>query len=174
MTLLVGALMLCGGADCSSHPQPVGKFDTAVDLSQYWSETEYPSYICGVFAWNQSPDKMVVAFGVTDDEIGKKGREDILTLIEDKSTIFFVTQKYTYAQMLLAKGELESYLASNYELLGDWAVGIRQSENYVYVNLWENEENSDAIEHFKNETYEKYGDMIHFAVSESEGGLSLD
>ena len=174
MLLLMGAFMLCGWAICSLHPQPVEKFDTAVDLAQYWSETEYPSYICGIFVYNQSRDKMVVAFGITDDEIGKAGKEEVLTLIEDKSTVFFVTQKYTYAQMLLAKEELVLYLTLHYELLGEWAAGIRQSENYVYVNLWRNEKNLDAIERFKNETYEKYGDMVHVAVSKSEEGLSLD
>lgn len=170
IALLAGIFMLCMGVACSSKSD----FETASELSQYWSETGYPSYICGVFVWNQFPDKMVVAFGITDDEAGKAGQEEILALIEDKSTIHFVTQKYTYAQMLSVKENLISYLTSHYEMLGEWNVGIRQSKNYVYVNLWENEKNLDVIERFKNEVYEKYGDMIYIAVSETEGGLSLD
>lgn len=172
--LLMGTLVVCGWSIYSSQPQPIEKFETAVDLVQYWSKTEYPSYICGVFVKSQSHDKTVVAFGITDDEMGRAGRDEILTLIRDKSTAFFVTQKYTYAQMLSAKEDLMSYLTSHYELLGEWTLGIRQSENCVYVSLWENEGNSDAIEHFKNETYGKYGDMVHVCVGESGGGLSFD
>lgn len=174
VVLLVGTLVVCGWSIYSSQPQPIEKFETAVDLVQYWSNTEYPSYICGVFVKSQSHDKTVVAFGITDDEMGRAGRDEILTLIRDKSTAFFVTQKYTYAQMFSAKEDLMSYLTSHYELLGEWNLGIRQSKNYVYVNLWENEKNLNAIERFKNETYEKYGDMVHIGVGEPGGGLSLD
>lgn len=166
--------MFCGQFACSTAHQSVGKFETAIDLSQYWSETEYPSYICGVFVWSQSADKMVLAFGVTDDEVGEAGRAEILTLISDTSTVTFVTQKYTYAQMCLAKEDLSSYLTSHYELFGNWGAGIRQSENYVYVDLWKNEGNSDEIEHLIDKAYEKYGDMVCFNVYETGGGLTLD
>ena len=119
VVLLMGGLVLCGWSIYSLQPQPIEKFETAVDLVQYWSKTEYPSYICGVFVKSQSHDKTVITFGITDDEMGRAGRDEILTLIRDKSTAFFVTQKYTYAQMLSAKEDLMSYLTSHFELLGE-------------------------------------------------------
>ena len=70
------------------------KFEKMKDLNNYWAENDaYPDWFCGVWTETGSLNNLVVA--VLDTEEGERGKQEILDLIEDDSSVTFTYGEYS-------------------------------------------------------------------------------
>lgn len=154
-------------------------FATSVDLWTKWQNDRqmdyddpepYPEYITGVW----TDDNMAtLTFGVTKDERGEAGKEEILAMVEDDSTVKFTYQSYPYNELWAIQLELQERMG---EATGAYAMGIHEMENKLRIDIDKNNENADA---FIDECFAKYGDRVIFEQSDgitivAESGQYVD
>lgn len=146
----------------------VPKFRIAYELLDYWygiyGEEMYPDYICGVWTETGSAENMV--FGITKDEKGEEGKEEILNMIEDDSSVSFVYQSYSYRELKKVQEEITEYLDFD---KGIYGCGIYDNQNQIGIDI--NINNPDALETAK-EISRKYPGMI--TLEDSDGMITED
>ena len=100
-------------ADGIYEEQPVdGKYSTMGALYQAWGGYEgYPDYVCGAWSTDGGMDNLTVA--VTDDKAGEQGREEILSQLQDHSSVTFTTQTYSYRQLQQVMDEIVTEFETN-------------------------------------------------------------
>lgn len=139
------------------------EYENMAELYNSWFRNEdykynYPDYVCGV--WTETGDMSELVIAVTEDEKGEAGKEEILSLIEDDSSVKFVYQKYSYNELRDLQEELSDY---TFDLgIGVWGIGVSEMENCLTLDI-ENPE-SPEMQEFIAECKEKYGDKITFEV----------
>lgn len=139
------------------------EYKNIAELYNSWFRNEdykynYPDYVCGV--WTETGDMSELVIAVTEDEKGEAGKEEILSLIEDDSTVKFVYQKYSYNELRDLQEEMSDY---TFDLgIGVWGMGVSEMENCLTLDI-ENTE-SPEMQEFMAECKEKYGDKIAFEV----------
>jgi len=145
-------------------------FATSVELWNHWqnerqadyeSPTPYPEYITGI--WTDD-DMATLTFGVTKDERGEAGKEEILALIEDDDTVKFAYQTYPYNELWAIQLKISDRMG---EETGVFGVGIYEMENQLHIDIDKNNENAEA---FMDECFTEYGDRIIFEQSD---GISV-
>lgn len=150
------AVLLCGSA--AAEP----RFETAEELYNSWvSKNNYPSYVCSVV----SDGLGNLTIGVTDNEDGRAGADEILDLIEDDSTVSFIYQKYTYNELKEAQEEIFAILDTN-NISSGWESGIDQQENQVYVVI--EDTYKDFADNLTALCAEKYGDMVSVTITKDK------
>lgn len=135
------------------------EYATAGDLYQAWYaengyENPYPDYITGVWSADGSMDRLV--FGVTRDERGEAGKEEILRLVVDDSTVEFAYQTYSYAELLAIQREIEPLMGDEY---GAYACGIYDMENVLKISI---DETNPKAEEFMADLFARHGDRVAF------------
>ena len=138
-----------------------GEYATAGDLYQAWFtlngyESPYPAYVTGVWSTGGSENDLV--FGVTKDEAGEAGKEEILRLVADDATVSFVYQTYSYAELQAVQNEIVPHMG---ESTGAYGCGIYDMENVVHIDVDETNPNAEA---FMAEMAERYGDKVAFSL----------
>lgn len=140
-------------------------FPTAGHLWTYWQSTvteedpiPYPDYITG--AWSTDGGMENLTFGVTKDEQGEAGKQEILKMVENDATVSFTYQSYPYCELWAIQQELTDSLG---DATGACGIGIYEMENHVHIDIDTNNKNSEA---FIRECFETYGDRIVFEHSD--------
>ena len=109
-----------------------GKYVTMGDLYQAWGGYEgYPDYICGVWSTDGGMSNMTVA--VTKDKAGERGKEKILSLLENPNSVTFTYQSYSYQELQEVNEAIVSRM-----MAGDQSIvacGIYEMENKVHVSV---------------------------------------
>ena len=147
------------------------EYATAGDLYQAWYaengyENPYPDYITGVWSADGSMDRLV--FGVTKDERGVDGKEEILRLVADDSTVSFTYQSYSYAELLAIQREIEPLMGDEY---GAYACGIYDMENVLKISI---DETNPKAEEFMSDLFARYGDQVAFEKLDGKTVLLTD
>ena len=147
------------------------EYATAGDLYQAWYaengyENPYPDYITGVWSADGSMDRLV--FGVTKDERGVDGKEEILRLVADDSTVSFTYQSYSYAELLAIQREIEPLMGDEY---GAYACGIYDMENVLKISI---DETNPKAEEFMADLFARYGDQVAFEKLDGKTVLLTD
>ena len=135
------------------------EYATAGDLYQAWYaengyENPYPDYITGV--WSEGGTESALVFGVTKDERGEAGKEEILRLVADDSTVSFTYQSYSYAELLAIQREIEPLMGDEY---GVYACGIYDMENVLKISI---DETNPKAEEFMADLFARHGDRVAF------------
>ncbi len=139
------------------------EYENMAELYNAWFRNEdykynYPDYVCGV--WTETGDMSELVIAVTEDENGEAGKEEILSLIEDDSSVKFVYQKYSYNELRDLQEEMGEYA---FDLkIGVWGMGVSEMENCLTLDIDDPE--SPEMQEFMAECKEKYGDKIAFEV----------
>lgn len=139
-------------------------FRTAGDLFQYWAGLEsfpmspYPDYVTGVWSTDGSTENLT--FGVTEDAAGEAGKEEILSLIEDDSTVSFAYQTFPHRELMEIYGKLVSDLGSD---TGAYGMGVYEMENCVMISI---DVSAPGAEAFMEECLAVYGDRVAFEEGE--------
>ena len=142
------------------------QFKTAEELYQYWmaqntdyyAEYPYPDYVCGV--WSTDGGSRNLTFAVTKNEEGEAGKEEILRLIEDDSTVTFTYQTYSYKELWDVRMELEPRMGEETGAIG---MGIYEMDNVLHIDIDEKNPNG---EYFMKECFERFGNKVAFKVGE--------
>lgn len=138
------------------------------ELYFYWHssgkyEYIYPDYVCGV--WTETGDMSGLVVAVTKDEAGEAGKEEILSLIENDSTVKFTYQSYPYHELRKIQEEITPLMG---EASGIYGIGVYEMDNKVHADI--DMSNPDAEAYVKKLTA-AYGDKIVF---EAGSGIVLD
>ncbi|MBE5949552.1 MAG: hypothetical protein E7261_11065 [Lachnospiraceae bacterium] len=142
-------------------------FANGDDLFQYWATvTGYPEYVCGVWSADGTARNLVIA--VTEDDKGNAGKEEILAMVEDDTSVSFTYAKYSYAELRAIQDALTEYLRYDN---GIYEVGVDETDNCVSVGIDTTNENSKA---FMQECFEIYGDKVVFLESKGYQYVLLD
>jgi len=143
-------------------------FRTAGDLLQFWMgrksfpESAYPDYVTGVWSTDGGIDNLTI--GVTKDEAGEAGKEEILSWIEDDSSVTFAYQSYPHRELMKIQGNLVSSLNDE---TGAYAIGVDEMENRVHIDI---DITAPGAAAFMEECFAAYGDRIEFEEGE---GISI-
>ena len=137
-------------------------FPTAGHLWTYWqsnswtddTQCPYPDYITGV--WSSDGGMENLTFGVTKDEPGEAGKQEILNMVENDATVSFTYQSYPYHELWAVQQALTDSLG---EETGAYGIGIYEMENHVHIDIDTNNKNSKA---FMEQCFETYGNMVVF------------
>lgn len=131
-----------------------GKYATMGDLYQAWGGYEgYPEYICGVWSTDGGMSNMTVA--VTKDKAGERGKEEILSLLENPNSVTFTYQSYSYQELQEVNEAIVSRM-----MAGDQSIvacGIYEMENKVHISVLETAENAEET---AQELVKTYGDKV--------------
>lgn len=142
-------------ADGAAMGQTVdGKYATMGDLYQAWGGyAGYPDYICGVWSTDGGMSNMTVA--VTKDEAGERGKEEILSLLENPNSVTFTYQSYSYQELQeVNEAIVERMIAGDYSIV---ACGIYEMENKVHVSVLETAEDAEKT---AQKLVKTYGDKV--------------
>ena len=131
-----------------------GKYATMGELYQAWGGYEgYPDYICGVWSTDGGMSNMTVA--VTKDKAGERGKEEILSLLENPNSVTFTYQSYSYQELQEVNEAIVSRM-----MAGDQSIvacGIYEMENKVHISVLETAENAEET---AQKLVKTYGDKV--------------
>ena len=131
-----------------------GKYATMGELYQAWGGyAGYPDYICGVWSTDGGMSNMTVA--VTKDKAGERGKEEILSLLENPNSVTFTYQSYSYQELQEVNEAIVSRM-----MAGDQSIvacGIYEMENKVHISVLETAENAEET---AQELVKTYGDKV--------------
>lgn len=152
-------LIMCSCAVMVSA-EDSGAYENAGQLYDAWMrQGGVPDYISGV--WSTDGGSINLTFGVVKGEEGEKGKQEILTLIKDDSTVTIVYQTYSRNYLYRIQKEIEETYFENG--LGLVAAGVNEKENrlsfWVHVDY---ADNVDTLAMIRQVT-EQYGDVVSFA-----------
>ncbi len=136
-------------------------YPTLFDLFQHWCNESYPDYVTGV--WSNDGSSYNLTVGVTGDAAGEAGKQEILSLVEDDSSVTFAPQTYTHNYLMQIQEELLPYFELD---LGLVATGLYDMENYIGVEILSAKANDEATLNFIAELQQKYGDAVSISYSE--------
>lgn len=137
-------------------------YPTLFDLFQHWCNDNYPDYVTGI--WSNDGSSYNLTVGVTNDEAGEAGKQEILSLIEDDASVTFVTQTYSHNYLRQIQDELVPYFKQKPGMV---ATGVSEMGNCVDVEFLTEKANDETTLNFIAELQQKYGDAI--SVSYTEG-----
>lgn len=136
-------------------------YPTIFDLFQHWCNDGYPDYVTGVWSTDGSYNLTV---GVTKDEAGEAGKQEILNLIENDTTVTFVNQTYSRNYLLQIQDELSPYF--KLKELGMVGNGLDDMNNCIEVYILDEKAHTEATINFMAELQETYGTAVSFSYSE--------
>ena len=123
---------------------------TMFELFMSW-KNDYPEYVCGV--WSTDGTDQHMAVGILNNDLGEKGKQEILAQIEDDENVTFVYQKYSHSELLKVIDEIVPYLD---EKSGLASFGLDDINNCINVDIVK----EDVSDDFLNMLSEKYGDKV--------------
>lgn len=147
---------------------PIAKYLTMGDLYQSWFENAeyeyaYPDYVCGV--WTETGDMSQLVVAVTKDEAGEKGKEEILSLIENDDSVKFTYQSYSYKELRQVQDEISVYMGDESGIFG---LGVYEMDNKVHAVIDMSNPNAEG---YMKKFLGQYGDMLVF---EAGSGITYD
>lgn len=130
------------------------KYNNAGELYEAWAEN-LPDFICGV--WSTDGGVVNLTFGIQNSEAGNAGKQRMLDLIEDDSTITFVYQKYSRNDLLRIQQEIDKYMQLD---LGLISTGVYDTRNCVALGILEERKDDAKTKAMIREITDKYGDAV--------------
>ena len=138
-------------------------YDSIGELVESWGEDRIPEYVCGIYSTFGGTRCLTIA--VKDNAEGEAGKEEILSLIEDDTTVTFIYQKYSRNYLTSIMEDLNAYFEKDIGLV---YAGTNEYENRVTLGIYEEfAKNNESTKEMMAELTEKYGDAIYIEYSNS-------
>lgn len=164
LVITICFLLMCSfSATASAEDNSI--YENAGQLHEAWvSQGEVPDYISGVWSTDGGQDNLT--FGVVKGEAGEKGRQEILALVRDDSTVTIVQQTYSRNYLYRIQEEIVgSYFDQG---LGLMTAGVLEYENRLYFEIDSSfSDNTDTLAMIRQITAQ-YGDAVYFSFTDSE------
>ena len=143
------------------------EYKNANEIFQYWEEYGYPDYICGVWSSNESQTNLT--FAIQDNESGNKGKQKIIDLVDDDSTLSFVYQEYSLNYLCESMDEIYSYFINTEHAyqLGFVSMGIDSYNNCLNISILESKKELEDTTEFINTITKKYGNAISISYTDT-------
>lgn len=130
-------------------------FATAGDLFQMWESEGYPDYVCGVWSTDGGMENLTIA--VQNNDEGEAGKAEILTLVDDDSTVTFAYQKVSVKYLTDAQYQLLPYFEKD---LGLVSAARNDLGNCIDLGILESRKDDPDTVAMLSELTEKYGDIF--------------
>ncbi len=132
------------------------EYANAYTLYSKWvKEDSFPDYICGV--WSTDGGISNLTFGIQDNEAGNAGKEQIMDMLINDSSVTFVYQQYSINYLHQIADELLEYLKLN---LGIVSSGTRYTDNCVNITIHESKMDDPDTQAMVRQLEEKYGSAV--------------
>ena len=137
--LLSISILMIFSFSVMASAQEEGVYENAGQLYEAWMhQGGVPDYISGV--WSTDGGCVNLTFGVVQGEAGEKGRQEILALVKNDTTVTIVYQTYSRNYLYQIQKEIEE--VSFEKGLGLVAAGVLERENklsfWVHVDYKDN------------------------------------
>lgn len=142
-----------------------GIYENAGELYEAWVSGDcVPDYITAVISTDGGTDNLT--FGLVEGEAGEKGRDEIIALVRDDSTVTIIYQIYSRNELYRIQDEIvNEYFGKD---LGLVTAGVSEGANKLILEVkTDYEENADTLEMIRKIT-EQYGDAVSFRYTDSE------
>lgn len=150
--LMMAVLLICACAVTVSAEE--AKYSTAGELYEAWCE-ELPDYICGV--WSTDGGYHNLTFGIQNNEAGNAGKQEMLALVEDDSSLTFVYQQFSRNYLLQIQEEIYVYFEKD---LGLVSTGLDEYNNCIELGILEERKNNADTKNMIGELRRTYGDAV--------------
>lgn len=158
--LLLICILLMFSFSITVSAEEKGKYKTAGQLYEAWvSQDSVPDYISGVWSTDGGQDNLT--FCLVKGEDGEKGRQEILDLIIDDSTVTFEYQTYSRNYLYqIQDAVVDAYFDKQ---LGLVTAGVREHENKVCFEVHRDYANNSDTLAMIQQVIDQYGDAVYFS-----------
>ena len=143
------------------------QYSNAGELYEAWAEN-LPDYICGV--WSTDGGYSNLTFGIQDTEAGNAGKQKMLDLIENDSSITFVYQEYSRNYLLQIQREIDEYMKLD---LGLVSTGLYDTRNCIELGILEDRKNDADTQTMIKEITDKYGNAVSVTYTDARFELTF-
>ena len=160
IAVLAMCLLMLWACTVTAFAEDGGIYETARQLADAWhSQGGVPDYISGL--WSTDGSRKNLTFGVVKGEAGEAGRQEILDLVKDDSTVTIVYQTYSRNYLWQIQNTIvHAYFEKG---LGLVTAGVREHENKLYLEVHTDfAENADTLAMIRQVT-EQYGEAVCFS-----------
>lgn len=150
--LMLAAILICS---CTMITFAEGAtYPTAGDWYQACNKN-LPDYVCGV--WSTDGSSYNLTIGIQNNEAGEAGKQELLELVEDDSTVSFAYQVYSRNYLYQIFQELHEYFQKDMGLI---TLGLSDMDNQVHMRILEEKKSDPNAQNLISEITQKYGDAI--------------
>ena len=129
-------------------------YSTAGELFQAWEEN-YPDYICGV--WSTDGGHVNLTFGIQNNELGNAGKQEILNLVENDSTISFVYQVFSRNYLVKSQKGIDAYSGKD---LGLVSTSVDEINNRIVLGVLEERKDTADTQKMIEAIQERYANAV--------------
>jgi len=160
IAVLAMCLLMLWACTVTAFAEDGGIYETARQLADAWhSQGGVPNYVSGIWVTDENPENLTI--GLVKGEAGEAGRQKILDLVKDDSTVTIVYQTYSRNYLWQIQDKIvHAYFEKG---LGLVTAGVDEYENRLRLEVHRDfAENADTLEMIRLVT-EQYGDAVCFA-----------
>lgn len=163
--LIFSVLMICACATTVSAAE--AQYSTAGALYEDWYNS-LPDYICGV--WSTDGGTSNLTFGIQKNEAGNAGKQEILELVENDSSVTFVYQEFSRNYLLGIQKEIDEYFEKD---LGLISTGLDDINNCIVIGILKERTDNADTQNMIAEITEKYGHAVSVEYTDKILALTI-
>lgn len=165
ITLILTIVFICSCSIIASAEE--AKYNTAGELYEAWCEN-LPDYICGV--WSTDGGASNLTFGIQNNAAGNAGKQEILDLVRNDSTLTFVYQEYSRNYLLQIQREIDEYMKDD---LGLVETALDEQNNCIGVGILTERKDDADTQNMLEEITDKYGKAVSIHYTDAIFDLTI-
>ena len=165
ITLILTIVFICSCSIIASAAE--AKYNTAGELYEAWCEN-LPDYICGV--WSTDGGANNLTFGIQNNAAGNAGKQEMLDLVKNDSTLTFVYQEYSRNYLLQIQREIDEYMKDD---LGLVETALDEQNNCIGVGILTERKDDADTQNMLEEITDKYGKAVSIHYTDAIFDLTI-
>jgi len=164
--LILAVVLICSCSIIASAEE--AKYNTAGELYEAWYEN-LPDYICGV--WSTDGGTNNLTFGIQNNAAGNAGKQEMLDLVKNNSTLTFVYQEYSRNYLLQIQREIDEYMKKE---LGLISTALNEQNNCIELGILKERKDDVATQDMIKEITDRYGKAVTVEYTDAIYALTTD
>ena len=164
--LILAVVLICSCSIIVSAEE--AKYNTAGELYEAWYEN-LPDYICGV--WSTDGGTNNLTFGIQNNAAGNAGKQEMLDLVKNNSTLTFVYQEYSRNYLLQIQREIDEYMKKE---LGLISTALNEQNNCIELGILKERKDDVATQDMIKEITDRYGNAVTVEYTDAIYALTTD
>jgi len=164
--LILAVVLICSSSIIASAEE--AKYNTAGELYEAWCEN-LPDYICGV--WSTDGGTSNLTFGIQNNAAGNAGKQEMLDLVKNNSTLTFVYQEYSRNYLLQIQREIDEYMKKE---LGLISTALNEQNNCIELGILKERKDDVATQDMIKEITDRYGNAVTVEYTDAIYALTTD
>lgn len=164
--LILAVVLICSCSIIVSAEE--AKYNTAGELYEAWYEN-LPDYICGV--WSTDGGTNNLTFGIKNNAAGNAGKQEMLDLVKNNSTLTFVYQEYSRNYLLQIQREIDEYMKKE---LGLISTALNEQNNCIELGILKERKDDVATQDMIKEVTDRYGNAVTVEYTDAIYALTTD